>query len=144
MGDKRMTYGAHVLRRIVLTLAPFCITVLSAGCASSGEGGLLVSRELLTAEEISRTTALNAYEAIQVRRPAFLARAERRALRDADQPDARPSVYVNGVYFGEVGSLREIPVREIKEIRFMDAIEATKALGTTNVGGVIMVMTKLN
>jgi hypothetical protein len=134
----------RIARRAMVCIIPLLILFLSAGCASTRDGGAVASRELLTAEEIFKTTALNAYEAIQIRRPLFLARAERRALRDADQPDARPMVYMNGVYFGDVGSLREIPVREIKEIRFMEAIEATRVLGTTNVGGVIMVMTQLN
>jgi hypothetical protein len=119
------------------------VSILS-GCASTQAGEGASSREILTAEEIARTSALNAYEAIQIRRPVFLARAQRRALRDAEQPDARPIVYVNAVYFGDVESLRDIPVREIKDIRFVEANEATRTLGTANVGGVIMVTTKLN
>jgi hypothetical protein len=102
------------------------------------------TREILTADEISRTTALTAYDAIQIRRPAFLVRAQQRALRDADQPDARPVVYVNGVFYGEVESLREIPVREIKEIRFLEANDATRVLRAAHVGGVIMITTRLN
>ena len=102
------------------------------------------TREILTAEEISRTTALTAYDAIQIRRPAFLAGAQRRALRDADQPDTRPVVYVNSVFYGEVESLRDIPVREVKDIRFLEANDATRVLGSAHVGGVIMVTTRLN
>jgi hypothetical protein len=115
-----------------------------SGCVSSQAGEAVLTREILTAEEIARTTALTAYEAIQIRRPAFLAGADRRALRDADQPDTRPVVYVNGVFYGEVESLREIPVREIKDIRFLEANDATRVLGSTHVGGVIMVTTRLN
>jgi hypothetical protein len=118
--------------------------LILAGCASSRGDESVSSYEILTIDEIAKTSALNAYEAIQVRRPAFLVRAERRALRDADQPDARPVVYVNSVYFGEVESLRDIPVREIREIRFLEANEATRTLGLAHVGGVIMVTTKLN
>jgi glutaredoxin-related protein len=120
------------------------VVLLMAGCASSQAGGIVSTREILTAEEISKTTALTAYDAIQIRRPAFLAGAQRRALRDADQPDTRPVVYVNGVFYGEVESLRDILVREIKEIRFLEANDATRVLGSAHVGGVILVTTKLN
>lgn len=129
---------------LVLLVAMGLATFMIAGCATSQGWEASSSREILTAEEIARTSALNAYEAIQIRRPVFLARAQRRALRDAEQPDARPIIYVNAVYFGDVESLRDIPVREIKDIRFIDANEATRTLGTANVGGVIMVTTKLN
>jgi hypothetical protein len=117
-------------------------SLILPGCATSGDAA--VSREILTSEEIANTPALNAYEAIQMKRPVFLARAQRRALRESDQPDARPLVYVNGVYFGDVESLRDIPVRQIKEIRFIEANDATRTLGTTNVGGVIFVLTQMN
>jgi hypothetical protein len=130
--------------RIFTSLVPSLVAIVAAGCVSSQEGGVVSTREILTAEEISRTTALTAYDAIQIRRPAFLAGAQRRALRDADQPDARPVVYVNGVFYGEVESLRDIPVREIKEIRFLEANDATRVLGSVYVGGVIMVITSLN
>jgi hypothetical protein len=120
------------------------VLLVTAGCASSQSGGVVSTREILTAEEMSRTTALTAYDAIQVRRPAFLAGAQRRALRDVDQPDTRPVVSVNGIYYGEVESLRDIPVREIKEIRFLEANDATRVLGSAYAGGVIMVTTKLN
>jgi hypothetical protein len=133
-----------IMSRIFTALAPALIAIAVSGCVSSQAGGVVSTREILTAEEISKTTALTAYDAIQIRRPAFLARAQRRALRDADQPDARPVVYVNGVYYGEVETLRDIPVREIKEIRFLEANDATRVLGSVYVGGVIMVITSLN
>ena len=137
------------LRRVMLppTLSVtfgLLFMVAMSGCSSTQSRDAVFTREILTAEEIVRTPALNAYEAVQMRRPAFLARANRRALREADQPDARPIVYVNGVYFGDVDSLRDIPVRQIKDIRFMEANDATRTLGTTNVGGVILVTTNLN
>jgi len=133
-----------IVWRTVFALAMMLVLLVTAGCASSQSGGVVSTREILTAEEMSRTTALTAYDAIQVRRPAFLASAQRRALRDADQPDTRPVVYVNGIYYGEVESLRDITVREIKEIRFLEANDATKVLGSAYAGGVIMVTTKLN
>jgi hypothetical protein len=137
------TLNRNMWPAIVGLALGFVILVVS-GCTSSQAGGAVSTREILTADEISRTTALNAYDAILIRRPAFLAGAQRRALRDADQPDTRPVVYVNGVYFGEVQSLRDIPLREIKEIRFLEANDATRVLGSAHVGGVIMITTKLN
>lgn len=136
-------------QNIILWRAFFALTIglaplVIVGCASSHAGGAVSTREILTAEEISRTTALTAFDAIQIRRPAFLAGAQRRALRDADQPDTRPAIYVNGVYFGDVESLRDIQVRDIKEIRFLEANDATRVLGSAHVGGVIMVTTRLN
>jgi hypothetical protein len=134
----------RIVRYSFAGLAMGLVVLVMAGCASSQGGGAVSTHEILTAEEISRTTALTAYEAIQVRRPAFLAGAQQRGLRDADQPDTRPVVYVNGVFYGEVESLREIPVREIKDIRFVEANDATRVLGSAHAGGVIIVTTKLN
>jgi hypothetical protein len=76
-----------IVWRALFALAIGLVVLVMAGCASSQSGGAVSTREILTAEEISRTTALSAYDAIQIRRPAFLAGAQRRALRDADQPD---------------------------------------------------------
>jgi len=136
-------------RRTIVWCIFFALTtglaaLVIVSCATSQAGGVVSTREILTADEISRTTALTAYDAIQIRRPAFLAGAQRRALRDADQPDTRPVIYVNGVFYGEVESLKDIPVREIKEIRFLEANDATRVLGSAHVGGVIMVTTRLN
>ena len=133
-----------IVWRTFFAVAMVLLVLVTAGCASSQSGGAVSTREILTAEEISRTTALTAYDAIQIRRPAFLAGAQRRALRDADQPDTRPVVYVNSVFYGEVESLRDIPVREVKDIRFLEANDATRVLGSAHVGGVIMVTTRLN
>jgi hypothetical protein len=144
MGRSVIDGEARMLRPAVLVLATGCFVLMLSGCISSRGADIASSREILTAAEIARTTALTAYEAIQIRRPAFLARSQQRALRDADQPDARPIIYVNGVYFGEVESLHDISVRQVKDIRFMEANEATRTMGTTNVGGVIMVTTNLN
>ena len=130
------------LTTVILAIGMFAL--LLTGCGSSQADRAVASREILTADEIAKTSALTAYDAIQVRRPAFLAGADRRALRDVDQPDPRPVVYVNGVYYGPVESLRDIPVREIREIRFLEANDATRVLGSPHVGGVIMVGTKLN
>ena len=120
------------------------LTIFLTGCGVSREARLASSREVLTDEEITKTAALTAYEAIRIRRPAFLVAPGEKSFGDADRSLKRPVVYVNSVYYGKIESLKEMPVHDIREIRFLDPLDATRMFGTVHAGGVILVNTKLN
>jgi hypothetical protein len=121
-------------------LLSFGILVLVAGCGASREtGAVSTSRNILTADEIAKTSAFNAYDAVRLRRPAFLSPA---VTSGAGQ--RRPPVYVDGIYFGEVESLKDIQVIDVKEIRYIDSRDATTLYGTGYVAGVIMVITTIH
>jgi hypothetical protein len=46
------------------------------------------------------------------------------------------------LYYGELQSLRQIPVSQVKEIRYLDFNAATLQFGTGHSGGIILVITK--
>jgi hypothetical protein len=120
------------------------MVMLAAGCGMTRTAeNLEKTRELLTAEEIAKTAALNAYDAIRIRRPAFFIPPGTKPVNASDRTIPRPKVYLNGVYYGELDSLREIPVSEIKEIRYLESMDATQKYGAVHPAGAIEVNTKL-
>jgi hypothetical protein len=76
-----------------------------------------VEAHRLTGEEIRRSHARNAYEAIQLLRPAWL------GLQPLGEAESLgPAVvYVDSREIGSVDALAQVPVREIRSIRFLDA-----------------------
>lgn len=121
------------------------LALILAGCGSTGDAVRLPSaRELLTADEISRTSALTAYEAIRIRRPAYLRMKGPKTTDPATRSTMYPAVYLNGVYYGDVESLKSLYVSDIRDISYIDPQEATIMFGSGHVAGVIMVNTKNN
>ncbi len=119
------------------------LTLILSGCGSTGGTGRLPSsREVLTAEEISRTSALTAYEAVQMLRPAFLRMQGPKAVLASPRSTVYPVVYLNGAYHGELETLKSMYVSDIRDIRYIDPNEATIRYGTGHVAGVIMVNSK--
>jgi hypothetical protein len=113
------------------------------GCGSTREAGKLPSsREVLTAEEISRTSALTAYEAIQILRPAFLRAQGPKAVLTSPRSTIYPVVYMNGAYHGGLETLKSLYVSDIQDIRYIEPKQATIMFGTGHVAGIIMVNTK--
>jgi len=126
--------------QLILTLI-----VLVCGCSSMHEGTTgKVQGDVLTAEEIATTTAQNAYDAISLRRPFFLKSRGTRSLREAPvgQTVEYPVVFLDRMYFGELESLKNIPVSTIDEIRYLDFNAATMQFGTGHSGGIILILTK--
>lgn len=110
------------------------------GCASSGtgDGGSTGgSRNLIVHEELTdpAIAPLSALEAVERLRPRWL--RSRGAASGAGQ--TLPVVYMNGSRYGELHTLRSIPVSDIEEIRFINARDATTRFGTGVAGGVIAV-----
>lgn len=129
------------MRRTCVLLPVLSIALL--GCGSSSEGVMPKAHDVLTAQELENSPAKNAYEAIRLHRPMFL--ASRRTGEEADQmrTAALPAVYLNGMYYGEIESLRTIHVMEIQEVRYLDAREATMIYGTGHIAGAILVTTRV-
>ena len=127
-----------------------CLSLLNAvgACASSGsgEGAARPSTSVITSDEIAQTSAANAYELIQRLRPNFL--RTRGAVRGA--PRGSPNqleavdlvVYMNESRMGGSDQLRQIPVSEIREIRYFTAADATTKWGTGHTAGAIQVISR--
>lgn len=130
--------------KTLIVSAAFAI-VLTTGCGESKEGSRTVfSREILTAEELAKAATLSAYDAVRKRRPVFLRPRVPDSLDVSGRSAVFPAVYVNGLYHGAVESLRDIPVRNVWEIRYLDTKEASLKYGTGHVAGVIEVTTRIN
>ena len=100
-----------------------------------------VDTQIITEEEIDASRAATAYEAIQKLRANFLSyRGETSLNRNQSQPF--PTVYVDGMEFGQIASLRTIPASQVSTIRLYRSWEATTKFGTGKMGGVIAVTTR--
>ena len=123
------------------------IVACVGGCSSIREGTTgKVRGDVLTFEEIAATKAHNAYDAISLKRPFFLKSRGPRSLRSAPagQTYEFPVVYFDGMYYGEIETLRILTVEDIAEIDFLDFNAATVRFGTGHSGGIIHVISKRN
>lgn len=121
----------------------FILGILVSGCATPREGTTGRGQsDVLTAEEIAETTAQNAYDAISLKRPFFLKSRGPRSLQGAPvgQTVEFPIVYVNGMYYGELETLKNIHISQVREIRYFDHNAATLRFGTGHTGGIILVL----
>lgn len=109
-------------------------------CATSERSGSGGSGNVLESEAIEGVSATDAYQAIQNLRPRWL--RSRGQISIQSQDAGMPVVYVDGMSYGDVGSLRQISTNTIEEIEFISASDATTRFGTGHAGGVIMVRTK--
>jgi hypothetical protein len=81
-----------------------------------------------------------AFDVVQQLRPEFLRTRGSASVRDPTPVEA--VVYLDGVRLGAPSALRGISKVTLKEIRYMDANEATMQYGTGHRGGAIVVTTR--
>lgn len=101
------------------------------------------SSNVITESEIGASAYQNALEVVQNLRPQML--IPRAVGSDATGLSATSIpiiIYMDDVRLGEPSSLTNIPANRIKEIRFMNARDATTRYGTGHSSGVILVLTK--
>jgi hypothetical protein len=98
------------------------------------------SPNLITADEISKTSVQNALEAVQKLRPAMLKRA---TISSANaQSRGEIVIYIDNTRYGAVENLRQIPSSSIAVVRYFSASESQLKWGSGHPGGVIEVVTK--
>jgi hypothetical protein len=139
-------------------------TAIGLGCSSnkaSGTGGGIAGtssgvssasaarkdsrqQDVITDAEISSraSDATNALQIVQKLRPQMLRSRGLVSPNDVTGEASMPRVYVDNVSFGNLESLANLNASQIKEIRFLNARDATTQYGTGHVGGVILVLTK--
>lgn len=115
--------------------------VAPLGCATP-HSGTRPSRErdLLLSEEIERTAAVSAYDAVRQLRPEWLRRRGRSSMQNANAEVL--VIYLNGLRLGNVQTLNSVAVGSILEIRHLDATDATTRFGTGHAGGALLIRTK--
>lgn len=123
----------RTIRWLLVALALAACTRQSANVGSA-------DRDLITEEEIAATSAINAYEIVQKLRGNFLSNRGKTTILGRSSPT--PMVYVDGVRYGEIASLRNITATTVQSIRLYRAWEAQQRYGNGVMGGVIEVTTK--
>ena len=120
-------------------LALFYSTAIMTGCISQTTRSFDVTPSkalgVIGPEEIENSHGTTAYEVVERIRPLYL-------TSNLDlSPNAEREVYLNGVRLGGLNELRSIPAKEVKEIRFVRAIDGV-AYGVGRSGGAILVISK--
>lgn len=96
----------------------------------------------ITQDQIESLHAANAYEVVAATHGEFL-HSRGRESQDPRVPPIPAHVYVDDTFYGGVGTLRDIRVGDIAEIRLYQSYEAQYKFGSGHMGGVIQVITKL-
>jgi hypothetical protein len=102
-----------------------------------------ISQQEIDTNEARYTTA---YELVRALRPGMLtARGATRAVQSAatSWPAAAGiKVYVDGIPFGGIASLAMISARDVRDVQWLSALDATTRFGTGNTAGAIIVTTR--
>lgn len=117
-----------------------------AACASSGSGTTerqsrpaSSSANLLTSDDLARTSAQDVFRAVEIARPNWL--RIRGTTSTTGVPD-RVQVYLGGSHYGDANALRQVTVTSVSEVRYLDGREATTRYGTGHGAGAILVRLK--
>jgi hypothetical protein len=108
---------------------------LLLACASGGATAR--DANVITAPELSRSRAANAYDAIRHVRPELLRIRETGSLMFFRA--SRPAVVVDDSLAGGVEVLRAIPVDEVARIEYVSAWQAAKRYGSAAGDGIVLV-----
>ena len=125
----------------VAAVALFATACSSSGAPAPSTGGR-PAPNLITADEIAKSSVQNALEAVQKLRPAMLKRPTVVSANGQSKGDL--VVYVDNTRFGTgaVENLRQIPAPTIAAVRYFSASESQLKWGSNHPGGVIEVLTK--
>lgn len=133
------------LRRVQVqaTLLAALATLGVLGCATGGgvhPRGNAVRRGPILADEMRVVSDRDAYAAITLLRPEFF---QHRGVTSFTTPaPTEPEVYVDGMYYGPVGSLRGLPAGDVVEVRMLSVGDAMIRYGTGHTAGIIDIKTR--
>ena len=113
---------------------------LLGGCATGGSGTSGSRSGPIERDEVESVSTRDALQLVQRLRPQWLQGRGSTSLRS---PGATlPLVYLDGVRYGAVESLRQIDSEAVWRVEFLNAPDATNRFGTGHAGGVILVTTR--
>ena len=117
------------------------VTLAAAGCASSSAAPNAPrgDRNKITAQQLARITADNAYDAIRLLQPQWLTE---RGPNSINAPPASAVVFIDGSRAGDIDNLRSVLVSTVVEIRYLNSGEASNRYGLGLSRGAIEVTTK--
>ena len=121
------------------------VAVAAIGCASGGTtGGARANPNIITQQEISQAGTGNAYDMIRRLRPNFMNSRGETTLGNVQNSQTNatyPNVYLDGLSYGDINSLRNIDASQLIEVRMYPAWEAQTKFGLGNNAGVIAITT---
>jgi hypothetical protein len=111
------------------------------GCASAASNsGSRRDPNLITEQDIAGIPVTNAYEAVDRLRPLFLRSRGKTSINTPNTQYA--TVYLDGVRYGDLNSLRNILAIHVLDIRYHNGAQAGARFGLQNTAGVIEVRMK--
>lgn len=124
-----------------------CLTGCASGGSAAGTSPISANRsnpDVITADELAKSTGHNALEIIRELRPRFL------QSRGATAPGAGaysrqpldPVVYVDERRLATFAELSQILMSQIREIRHFNSSEATAKWGTGHSAGAILILSR--
>jgi hypothetical protein len=131
--------SAIIIRRGFLLCA---IALSGPACTKRtdlGEATATSSSDVLRREEIVKSSAMNAQEAIRLLRPSFLRTRGRTSILRPNESE--PTVYLDDRQLGGLAVLRDIPANTIYEIRYLSPAQAQMRWGAGHAAGAILVVT---
>jgi hypothetical protein len=124
---------------MVRTLRILLVTLALGACTHAGPKSGRDSN-VISEAEIDASGGTTAYDVIVKVRSNFLSDRGKTTIMGA-APN-KPSVFVDGVHFGEISALRSISARQLTSIRLYRSWEAQQKYGSGFVGGVIELSTR--
>jgi hypothetical protein len=126
-----------------LLAIPLLLLPLLAACASTGtEASETSSRNAITAAELAGVSELMTLDAIRRLRPAWLRSRAAPTPAAFRQGGVEPALRLDGILREGLQELETLPVRDVLEITFLSATDATTLYGTGYVNGIIQVRTR--
>lgn len=125
--------------KLSLLLLPLLLACASTGGAG---GGTSSSGNVITADELAGVVDLSTLEAIQRLRPNWLRPRAALSPESFDRGGNMPALRLDGALSSDIEQLRDLPVRDVMEITFLSAADATTLYGTGYVNGLIQVRTR--
>lgn len=122
------------LPRLVGVLSPLPILIACAAGVSDAN--------VITAPELSRSTAQNAYDAIRQIRPEMLRTRDPGTL--AYFKGRQPAVAVDNTLVGGVEVLRTLPTGKVARIEYLNSWLAAKRYGTGFGNGLMLIETRVD
>jgi len=117
------------------------LVVALTACASAGnKSGTPKDSSVITREEIATSMESNAYDAVARLRPLFLKSRGRTTINGEVNDYA--TVFVDGVRYGDLSTLRGIVTNQIQMIRFLGGPDAVTKYGMSYGSGAIEVFTR--
>ena len=127
-------------RLVIAGLCAVLAACASSGARSAGSG----NRDILTRQELQAYDSQDAYEVIRRLRNSWLNVRATGSVRDPANlgSETQIQVYIDGVRTARgIEDLKSIDVSDVREIRYINARDATMAYGTDHGAGAIMVIT---